>query len=72
MSVETWWNDICGREKFEKPREKPTQAPFRPPRNPHGVTETQTQDPSGWRRVSNSVRQGAAQNLCEIVIAIVI
>ena len=40
MSVEKWWNEICGTGKQEKPREKPTQTPFRPPRNPHGVTET--------------------------------
>ena len=31
MSVEKWWNEICGRGKREKPREKPTQIPFRPP-----------------------------------------
>ena len=36
MSVEKWWNEICGRGKREKPREKPTQTPFRPARNPHG------------------------------------
>ena len=29
MSVEKWWNEICGRGKREKPREKPTQTPFR-------------------------------------------
>ena len=47
MSVEKWWNEMCGWGKREKPREKPTQTPFRPPRNPHGGTETRTQDPSG-------------------------
>ena len=31
LSVEKWWNEICGRGKREKPREKPTQTPFRPP-----------------------------------------
>ena len=36
----------------ETPR-KPTQIPFRPPRNPHGVTETQTPDPSGGTWASN-------------------
>ena len=46
MSVEKWWNEICGRGKREKPREKPTLTPFRPPRNPHGRTETRTRDPS--------------------------
>ena len=44
MSVEKWWNEICGRGKREKPREKPTQTSFRPPRNPHGVTETRTRE----------------------------
>ena len=33
MSVEKWWNEICGRGKREKPRVKPTQTLFRPPRN---------------------------------------
>ena len=28
MSVEKWWNEICGRGKWEKPREKPTQTHF--------------------------------------------
>ena len=27
MSVEKWWNEICGRGKREKPREKPTTKP---------------------------------------------
>ena len=31
MSVKKWWNEIYGRGKLEKPREKPTQTPFRPP-----------------------------------------
>ena len=43
---EKWWNENCGRGKLEKPSEKPTQTPFRPPRNPHGGTETRTRDPS--------------------------
>ena len=60
MSMEKWWNEICGRGKREKPREKPTQTPFRAPRNPHGVTETRTRDPSGGRRVPNSLRHEAA------------
>ena len=60
MGVEKWWNGICGRVKREKPREKPTQTPFRPPRNPHGVTETRTWDPSGWRRAPNRLRHEAA------------
>ena len=33
MCVEKLWNEICGRGKLEKPREKRTQTPFRPPRN---------------------------------------
>ena len=49
MSVEKWWNEICGKGKREKPRVKTTQTPFRPPRNPHGGTETRTRDPSGGR-----------------------
>ena len=53
MSVEKWWNEICGRENREKPQEKSTQTPFRPPRNPHGVTETWIWDPRGERWVSN-------------------
>ena len=52
--------EICARGKREKLREKPTQTPFRPPRNPHGVTETRTRDPSGGRRVSNRLRHEAA------------
>ena len=60
MSVEKWWNEVCGRGKREKPREKPTQTPFRPPQNPHGVTKMRTQDPSGGKRASNRMRQGAA------------
>ena len=62
MTVEKWWNEICGRRKREKPREKPTQTPFRPPRNPHGVTETQTRDPSGGRRAPNRLHHEAATN----------
>ena len=50
MSVDKWWNEICSRGKHEKAREKPTQTSFRPPRNPHGVTETRTRDLSGGRR----------------------
>ena len=46
MTVEKRWNEIRGRGQREKPREIPTQTPFRPPRNPHGVTETQTRDPA--------------------------
>ena len=60
MSVEKWWNEICGRGRRGKPREKPTQTPFRPPRNPRGVTETRTRDPSGGRRVPNRLRHEAA------------
>ena len=45
MSVEKWWNEICGWENLEKFRGKPTQTPFPPPWNLHGVTETRTRDP---------------------------
>ena len=38
MSVEKWWNEICGRRKREKLRERHTQTPIRSPRNPHGWT----------------------------------
>ena len=58
--MEKWWNEICGRGKREKPREKPTQTPFRPPRNSHEVTETRTRDHSGGRRASNRLRHEAA------------
>ena len=63
MSVEKWWNEICGRGKREKHREKSTQTPFRPPRKPHGGTETRTRDPSGGRRAPNRLRHDAAFNL---------
>ena len=36
----------------EIPQQDPTQAPFRPPWNPNGVTETRTRDPSDGRRVT--------------------
>ena len=60
MSVEKRWNEIGGRGKREKPREKPTQTLFRAPRNPHGVIETRTHDPSGGRRAPNRLRHEAA------------
>ena len=47
VSVEKWWNEISGRGKRDKPREKTTQTPFRPLRNPHGVIEMRTLDLSG-------------------------
>ena len=52
MSVEKWLNEICGGGKREDQRGKPTQTPFRPPRNPHGVTEMRTRDPGGGKRAS--------------------
>ena len=63
MSVEKLWNEICGRGKRENHREKPTQTPFRPPRNPHGLTENRTRDPSGGGRASNRLRHEAVVNL---------
>ena len=60
MSVEKWWNEICGRGKWEKPREKPTQIPFLPPQNQYGVIETRTRDPSGRRRAPNRLCHEAA------------
>ena len=58
LSVEKWWNEICDRGKREEPREKPTQTPFLPLRNPHGVTEMRPRYPSGRRRASNHLRHG--------------
>ena len=52
------WNLWQG--KWEKPLEKPTQAPFPPSRNLHG--ETRTWDPSGGRWASNRLRHGADTN----------
>ena len=71
MGVEKWWNEICGRGKWEKPRKKPNQTPFRPPRNPHGGTETRTRDPSGGMRASNRLRHEAAYIYIYIYIYIV-
>ena len=57
MSVKKWRNEIFGRGKREKPREKPNQTSFRPPLNTHGVTEKRTRDPiGGGRRVANRLR----------------
>ena len=39
MSVEKWWNEICDRGRWEKPRVKPTPTQFRPPWSPHGVRD---------------------------------
>ena len=63
LSVEKWWNKICGMGKLEKPREKPIQAPFLPPWNPHGVTKMRTQDPSGGRWASNCLHYGKYCNI---------
>ena len=71
MGVEKWWNEICGRGKREKSREKPTQTPFRPPRNPHGGTEMLTRDPSGGRRAFNRLRHEAAFALYILVLIII-
>ena len=57
MSVEKWWNEISGRGKREKPREKLIQIRFRP-RSLHRVTETRTRDSSGGRRASNRLHHG--------------
>ena len=62
--MEQWWNEICGRGKLEKPREKPTQIPFRLPRNAHGVNETRIRDLtrcSAERRESNRLRPRVAE-----------
>ena len=47
--------------KTRKLREKHTQTTFRPPRNPHSVTETRTRDPIAGRRASNRLSHGAAE-----------
>ena len=62
------WNEMVWRNggmkfvlgKTGETPQKPTQTPFRPPRNPHGVTETRTRDPSGGRRAPNRLRHEAA------------
>ena len=56
VRVEKWWNEIYG-----KLREKPTPIPFRPPRNPHGVTEARTRDSNGGRRSNNRLRHEVAR-----------
>ena len=53
MSVEEWWNEICGSGKWEKPQEKPIQTPLCSTRNTLGVTEMQAQDPRSGRLASN-------------------
>ena len=37
-----------------------TQIPFRSPRNPYGMTETRTRNPSGGKRATNRLCHGAA------------
>ena len=52
-------------ENGRSPEKNHTQTPFRPPRNPHGVTETRTRDPSGGRRAYNRLRHEAPdKKLC--------
>ena len=58
MSVEKWWNEICGRGEREKPREKPTQTPFRPPRNTHMYFKWQP------AKASESMRCVAVEKNC--------
>ena len=59
MSVEKWWNEICGRGKGEKLGRKPTQSPFCPSRNTRAVTEKWTRNPSGGRRATNRLSHRA-------------
>ena len=61
MNVEKWWNEICGRGKLEKPREKPTLTQIHPPRNPHGVTDKRTRKSSGGKRALNRLHHEAAR-----------
>ena len=58
MSVEKWWNEICGRENG------------RTPLNPNVVTETRIRDPSGGRRALNRLRHEAAFNYLILVVNI--
>ena len=53
-------------ENGRNPEKKPTQTPFRPPRKPHGVTETWTRDPSCGRRATNRLLYGIAINLINL------
>ena len=49
MTVE----EIQGRRKQEKPREKPIQTPNRPSRNPHGIRHAlRIPERNGWRATS--------------------
>ena len=41
MSVEKWWNEICGSGKRKKPLETTTQTSIRASCNLHGLIETQ-------------------------------
>ena len=49
MSEDTWWNETG---ETGETREKPTQFPFRPARNPDRVIETRTRNPSGAMKAS--------------------
>ena len=60
ISVENWWNEICGIEKWEKPQEKPTQTRFVHQNIAHRGTEIRTRDASGGRRVTNPLHHEAA------------
>ena len=53
-------------ENWRNSEKKPTQTQIRPPRNPHGVTETQTRDPSCGSLASNFLHHGTA----EIVLSV--
>ena len=44
---------VAGKNE-RNPREKPSQTPFCPPRNPHGVTAMRTSDPAvGGERLTS-------------------
>ena len=60
MSVEKWWNEICGRGKREKPREKPTQTRFVHHETHVEEPRRELGNPSGGRRASNRLRHEAA------------
>ena len=48
MSVEKWWNKICGRGKREKSREKPTQTPLEWPRGELGSQAGGGENLTAW------------------------
>ena len=46
ISLVKWWNEICGRWKWEKRSEESTQTPFRPSQNPHEWPRRELRNPA--------------------------